>query len=114
MVSHFPGHMISGLYNVTHGESLAAVFPAWMRRYILPVRKERIDLLGKNVFGKADGILAVEEWLQEIGMKLRLRDLGCPKGAEEIRDVALKMSKGCVSGFPMDVEAIAQIYRDSY
>jgi alcohol dehydrogenase class IV len=85
-------------------------------RHILPVRKERLDLLGKKVFGKTDGILATEEWLEEVGMKLRLRDLGCElERAEEIADIALKTHKG-FHLYPrtLDEKAIAQIYGDSY
>jgi len=115
MTCHGIEHAVSGYYDITHGDGLAALLPAWMK-HILPLRRERLDLLGKNVFGKADGILATEEWLDEVGMKLRLRDLGCElERADEIADITLKT-------FPrlnfhprtLDAEAIAQIYRDSY
>ncbi len=110
--SHTPGGLLGGLYDVIHGESLAVVFPAWMRA-ILPVRKERIDLLGKNVFGKKDGILAVEEWLEEIGMKLRLRDVGCPpECVEELKAFALKSPR--LSGRTQDLELLTQIFKESY
>lgn len=115
MTCHSIEHAVSGLYDITHGDGLAALLPAWMR-HILPVRKERLDLLGKNVFSKADGILATEEWLEEVRMKLRLRELGCKlEQAEEIADITIRTS----SRFHMhprtlDAGAIAQIYRDSY
>lgn len=115
MTCHGIEHAVSGYYDVTHGDGLAALLPAWMR-HILPVRKERLDLLGKNVFGKADGILATEEWLEEVGMKLRLRDLGCKlEHAEEIADIALRDARRLrMHPRTLDAEAIAQIYRDSY
>ena len=115
MTCHGIEHAVSGYYDITHGDGLAALLPAWMK-HILPVRKERLDLLGKNVFGKADGILATEEWLEEVGMKLRLRDLGCElERADEIADITVRTS-GRLQLHPrtLDAEAIAQIYRDSY
>jgi len=85
-------------------------------RFTLPVMKERFDALGKNVFGKEDGILATEEWLESVGMNLKLRDLGCElERAEEIAELAIKSSPW-LSTHPitLDAPAIAQIYRDSY
>jgi len=74
MTLHGIAHPLSAYYDIAHGDSLAPLLLAWMR-YTLPVRKEKFDALGKNVFGEADGILATEKWLETIGMKLRLRDL---------------------------------------
>ncbi len=115
MTCHGIEHAVSAFYDVTHGAGLAALLPAWMK-HILPVRQERFDMLGKNVFGKSDGIKATEEWLEEVGMRLRLRDLGCE--LERAGDIA----ENTIKTFPalnmhprkLDAEAIAQIYRDSY
>ncbi|GAH84688.1 unnamed protein product, partial [marine sediment metagenome] len=116
MTCHGIEHALSGYYDVIHGEGLAALLPAWMR-FTLPTMKDRFDSLGKNVFGKEDGILATEEWLEGVGMRLRLRDLGCElERAEEIAELAIKSTPGLSRGHPgtLDAEAIAQIYRDSY
>jgi len=115
MTCHGIEHAVSGYYDITHGDGLAALLPAWMK-HILPLRRERLDLLGKNVFGKADGIPATEEWLDEVGMKLRLRDLGCElERADEIADITLKtFPRLNLHPRTLDAEAIAQIYRDSY
>lgn len=114
MTCHGIEHAVSGYYDVAHGDGLAALLPAWMR-HILPVRKERLDMLGKNVFSKTDGIRATEEWLEEVGMNLRLRDLGCePERADEIADNTLRTFPQIQAHpRPLDKEAIAQIYRDS-
>lgn len=115
LTCHGIEHALSGYYDVTHGEGLVALLPAWMR-FTLPAMKDRFDLLGKNVFGKADGILATEEWLESVGMRLRLRDLGCElERADEIAELAVE-SPPWLSRHPrtLDAEAIAQIYRDSY
>jgi len=115
LTCHGIEHALSGYYDVTHGDGLAALLPAWMR-FTLPVMKDRFDSLGKNVFGKPDGILATEEWLESVGMKLRLRDLGCELGqAEEIAELAVKSSPWLsMHPTPLDAPAIAQIYRDAY
>ncbi len=115
LTCHGIEHALSGYYDVTHGEGLAALLPAWMR-FTLPAMENRFDSLGKNVFSKADGILATEEWLESVGMRLRLRDLGCElEHADEIAELSLESSPW-LSRHPrtLDAEAIAQIYRDSY
>ena len=116
MSCHGIEHALSGYYDVVHGEGLAALLPAWMKFY-LPVMKDRFDLLGKNVFGKKDGIQATEEWLESVGMRLRLRDMGCElERADEIAELAIQSMPGLDIGGPktLDAAAIAQIYRESY
>ena len=108
-------HPLSGFYDMAHGDGLATLMPAWMR-YTLPVREDRFKLLAKNVFGKDDAIKATEEWLEKINMRHRLRDFGVePEKFEAMADSAIR------TGYdtdkhprPLDVAAIAQIYRDSY
>ena len=115
LTCHGIEHALSGYYDVTHGDGLAAVLIAWMR-FTLPVTQDRFASLGENVFNQADGIKATEEWLESIGMKLRLRDLGCElERAEEIAELVLKSSPW-ISAHPrpLDAAAIAQIYRDSF
>jgi hypothetical protein len=112
---HSIEHALSGYYDITHGDGLAALFPSWMRSFSL-AREERFRSLGKNVFGKEDGLRATEEFLESIGMKLRLRDLGCKwEDAELIADLAIKSSPMVKTHpTPLDVNAIAKIYRDSF
>ena len=76
----------------------------------------RFESLGKNVFGKVDGIQATEEWLESVGMRLQLGDLGCElERAEEIADLAVRSSPWLrTHPVPLDVPAIARIYRDSF
>ena len=72
--------------------------------------------LGRGVFARPDGILATEGWLQGVGMKLRLRELGIePSRIREMADSALKTTPSLKS-YPqrLDAGAIAQIYRDAY
>ena len=113
---HLIEHALSGCYDVTHGDGLAALLPAWMR-YTLPVRKERFSSLGRNVFGEEEGVAAIEKWLDKVGMKLNLRTLGvAPEDFEDIADNALRTSRGLLSKHPnlLDAAAIVQIFKDSY
>jgi len=109
-------HGVSALYDVTHADGLAAMLPRFME-FILPARKERIDIIGNKVFGKADGIKATEEWLESIGMKLRLRDLGCKlEDAEEVANIVLRTCPFSLEVPPLKIETeeIAQMYRNAY
>ncbi len=112
---HGVEHALSGLYDVTHGEGLAALLPAWMR-FTLPDRKDRFELLGKNVFGKEDGLAATEDWMTSVDMKMNLPDLGCePERAEEIADLAVKSSPWLgTHPTPIDAKVAAEIYRDAF
>ncbi len=115
MTLHGIEHPLSGYYDIAHGDGLAALLPAWMR-FTLPERQERFVSLGKNVFGKTDGILAAEKWLEKIGMKLRLQNLGVElERLEELAYSAVKTASW-LKNHPrlLDTAAILQIYRDSY
>jgi len=111
-------HAVSGVYDVAHGDGLAALFPAWME-YTFPVTRERFRLLGRNVFGEEDGLGATIRWLEKVGMRLRLRDLGVEiERARELAALAIRTPPP--SGpfekhpNPLDAERIAQIIRSAY
>ena len=108
-------HALSGYYDVTHGDGLAALLPAWMRSFY-QVRQSRFKSLGKNVFGKEDGLQATEYFLENVGMRLRLRDLGCKlEDAQIIAELAIKSSPLLtVHPTPLDVNAIIKIFMDSF
>ncbi len=110
MPLHGIEHALSGYYDVTHGDGLAALLPAWMKS-TLPTTKARVKQLGKNVFGKTDGLRATEEWLEQVGMRLRLSDLGCKlEHADEIAELTLI----CSPWANLDAETVASIYRDAF
>ena len=109
-------HGISAQYDVAHADGLAALLPKFME-YILPARKERIEAVGTRVFGKADGIKAVEEWLESVGMKLRFRDLGCKlEDAEEVANIVIRTCPFSLEVPPLKIEAkqIVEMYRNAY
>jgi alcohol dehydrogenase len=111
MTCHSIEHALSGLYDITHGEGLAALLPVWMRHFY-EVDNSRFNALGKNVFGKKDGLKATEQFLDSIGMRLRLGALGCKlEDIDIITDIVSKSSPGRVT---LEAKTVAEIYRDSF
>ena len=77
-------HELSGMFDVTHGAGLAALFGAWAR-YVMGEAPERFARFARNVMGvtepddekaAAAGIEAYESFLRGIGMPTNLRELG--------------------------------------
>lgn len=115
MTLHGIEHPLSGYYDISHGDGLAALLPAWMR-YTSPVKNERFYSLGRKVFDKVDGVLATERWLERIGMKLRLGSLGIElEHLEELATCAVRTAPW-LKYHPrsLDVAAIKQLYKNSY
>jgi hypothetical protein len=111
MTCHAVEHALSGYYDVTHGEGLAALLPAWMRHFYR-AGNPRFNALGEKVFGKKDGLKATEEFLESVGMRLRLGDLGCKlEDTQLITDLVFKSYPGKLA---LDADTVAQIYRDSF
>ena len=112
MTCHSIEHALSGYYDVTHGEGLAALFPAWME-YHRHFRQERIKSMGNNVFGEKDGIIALEKWLQSVGMRLRLGDISCEIEKTEMITNLVSVISSDYAGrrsVPIGKEAIIKIY----
>ena len=95
----------------------------WLGRFIpcldevfYHVRQERFRSLGKNVFGKENGMKAIEDFLDSVGMRLRLRDLGCKlEEAQNIAELALRSSPQLTAHpTPLDLNTIIKIYCDSF
>jgi len=114
MTLHGIEHPLSGYYNIAHGDGLAALLPAWMR-FTFPVRQDRFHSLGGNVLGAEDGIAATEKWLEKVGMRLRLSDLGIePQRYAEMAASAIRTAPWLkYHPRPLDINAIKQIYQDS-
>ena len=77
-------HELSGMFDVTHGAGLAALFGAWAR-YVMGEAPERFARFARNVMGVTEpddekaavaGIEAYESFLRGIGMPTNLRELG--------------------------------------
>ena len=116
MSCHGMEEAMSGRFDIVHGEGLAAIFPSWIRN-IEPVRRERNLMIARNVFGRTDvdGATACEDWLQSVGMKLRLRDLGFDLAyADEVGAIALKQPRTQSNPVPLTPKDVGDIYRAAY
>ncbi len=115
MTLHGLEHALSAVYDIAHGDGLAALLIEWMK-YTLPARRERINKLGQNVFGASNGIEATKNWLHKVGMDRRLRDLGAKEADfKALADNALTTAPWIkYHPVPLDNAAIIDIYRKSY
>ena len=115
MTLHGLEHPLSALYDMAHGDGLAALLIEWMK-YTQPARQERVKKLAQNVFGENDGIAATHRWLGKIGMDGRLRSLGVREADfEALADNALRTAPWLqFHPVTLDKEAIVAIYRKSY
>ena len=114
---HLIEHPISGVFDISHGDGLAALLPAWLEQN-MEVRGDRIAKMAKNVFG-ADNepIAAVEKWLDVVGMKLNLRQLGVTEDKfEQMAQNALDTSRGLLAKNLVhnSVESITALYKAAY
>ena len=103
-VSHALEHELGGMYDVTHGAGLAAIWPSWAR-YVYKDCLPRFVRFAKNVMeveaGDSDeetalrGIEAMEEFYHSIGMPVNMRELGIEPTEEEILALAASYAQGC-------------------
>ena len=102
---HMLGHAVGGYTGATHGMALAAVSLAYYR-HILPYGLEKFRRFAVNVWnvdpaGTTEeqtalaGLSAMEHWMREIGVVMRLTDLGVTgEMLEGIADVAVPTPGG--------------------
>ena len=127
--THQLEHELSGMFDVTHGAGLAAVWPSWAR-YVLKENVSRFVRFAVNVIdfpndftdpeGNAlKGIEAMERFYHAIGMPINIHELiGKEITDAEIKEMVRKCSRdGRITqgGFkvlePKDMEAIYQMAR---
>ena len=96
-MTHKLEHELGGMFDVTHGAGLAAIWPSWARyvyRDCLPrfVRFAKnvmgIDLEGTDKETAEAGIHAMEEFYHRIGMPMNIRELGITPSNDQILDMA--------------------------
>ena len=100
--SHKLEHELSGMFDVTHGAGLAAVWSSWAR-YVYKDCLPRFVKYALNVMqveaGKTDeetalkGIAAMEDFYHQIGMPTNLKELGISPTDEQI----VQMAESCAS-----------------
>lgn len=81
-MSHDIEHELSAMWDVTHGEGLAIIFPAWMK-YVYKNDIPRFARFSKEVFGITDQdeeqrihkmIEKLKEWYRTLGLKTALSE----------------------------------------
>lgn len=102
---HMLGQAVGGYTNATHGMTLSAVSLAYYR-YIMPYGLDKFKRFAINVWGVSpqgktdeqiakEGLLAMESWMNEIGVITNISDLGVTKDdIENIADLTLTMDGG--------------------
>ena len=122
--SHQLEHELSGMFDVTHGAGLAAIWGSWAR-YVYRERPDRFAGLAAKVLmvpekGSAEetalaGIEAMEDFYRSIGMPTSLRELGIEPTKEQILELAEKCSFGNTRTIgivkKLGREDMAEIYR---
>jgi alcohol dehydrogenase YqhD (iron-dependent ADH family) len=125
--THQLEHELSGMFDVTHGAGLAAIWPSWAR-YVMHENLSRFVRFAVNVMdvpndftdpeGTAEkGIEAMERFYHAIGMPINIKELiGRDITDEEIKEMARKCSHdgkrtiGCLKVLnTADMEAIYQM-----
>ncbi len=122
--SHKLEHELGGMFDVTHGAGLTAVWSSWAKhvyKYNLPrFVKYAVNVMGVDKSGKTDeetalcGIEKTEEFFKSIGMPVNLKELGVtatPQQIEFMADSALKAAGGQFgSSKKLNREDIVNIY----
>lgn len=99
--SHGIGMEISALYNSTHGATLSVITPAWMK-YVLQDNIDKFVQYAMRVWDveydfeypkrtALQGIKRLEDFLKEIGMPIRLKDIGVNE--ERFKEMAVKSTQ---------------------
>ena len=103
-VTHELEHEMGGMFDVTHGAGLAAVWPSWAR-YVCASILPRFARYAVNVMGvepgatdaetAEKGIRAMEDFYRSIGMPTNMRELGLAPTDAQLRDMAASCAQAC-------------------
>ena len=102
--THLLEHEIGGMFDVTHGAGLAAVWPAWARysyRHALPrfvrfaVNVMQVKPEGTEEEIAERGIEAMETFYHSIGMPANMKELGIAPTDRQIHEMAVGCTKAC-------------------
>lgn len=105
-MSHKLEHEMGGMFDVTHGAGLAAIWPSWAR-YVKSSCLPRFVRYAQNVMGVSikgtdeeiaeAGIRAMEDFYHRIGMPINMKELGIEPTDEQIRKMAQRCMAACGS-----------------
>ena len=99
--SHMIEHELSAIYDIPHGEGLAIVFPAWMK-FVYKDNILKFAQFAERVWSvdtdlndlestALEGIARVEAYYREIGLPVRLSEIGI--GEDRFEEMAAKCSE---------------------
>lgn len=122
--THLLEHELGGMFDVTHGAGLAALWPSWAR-YVHDNDMDRFVKFALNVMEVEKqptdeetveaGIRALENFYHEIGMPINMKELGIEPTDEQIDKLAESCAKaaggplGCAK--PLLKEDMVKIYK---
>ncbi len=100
--SHMLEHEMGGMFDVTHGAGLAAIWPSWAR-YVYKNDLDRFVRYAKYVMGvdatgtdeeiALSGIKAMEDFYHCIGMPINMAELGIQPTEDQILEMADRCEK---------------------
>ena len=119
---HQLGHELSGRFDIPHGESLSAMWPAWAR-YVMDTDVSRFAQYARAVWGIAQpddrqaalaGIEATESYFRALGMPVTLGQAVGVQSGQVLRELAHSCAFGGkrkIGSFrPLGEEEIFQVY----
>lgn len=105
-MTHKLEHEMGGMFDVTHGAGLAAIWPSWAR-YVYRDCLSRFVRFARNVMGititgtdaeiAEAGISAMEQFYRSIGMPTNMRELGITPSDQQILEMADRCMAACGS-----------------
>lgn len=115
--THKLEHELGGMFDVTHGAGLAALWGTWAR-YVCHAAPKRFVRFAVNVMGiepQADeaaviesGIRAMEDFYREVNMPTNLKELGITPTDQQIEEMAERCVAAC--GGPAGV--VVPLYKE--
>ncbi len=125
-MTHKLEHEMGGMFDVTHGAGLAAIWPSWAR-HVYENCMPRFVRFARNVMGimlegtdkeiAEAGISAMEQFYRTIGMPTNMRELGIMPSDEQILDMAnrcmIASGNDTGSAKKLTVDDAVEIYKNA-
>lgn len=125
-MTHKLEHEMGGMFDVTHGAGLAAIWASWAR-YVYRDCLPRFVRFARNVMGVTSegtdeeiaeaGICAMEQFYRSIGMPTNMRELGIMPSDHQILDMANRCMIACGnntgSAKKLTADDAVQIYKNA-
>lgn len=115
-------HELSAFYDITHGDGLAILTPAWMRYVLDDTTVDRFAMYAENVWGITDtdkfaaankAIDKTAEYLKDLGLPTTLSEVGI--GEEKFEEMAAEAVRtsgvATRSYYPLQATDIVEIFK---